>query len=127
MEKVKLPQGYNTVMPYLVLNKAEDFFAFTKEVFDAREKSRHLLDDGSLMHGEVTIGESTIMFGNASDKWPVQNAGLYVNVADADVTFQKALDNGATLLLEVSNQIYGRSGGVTDPFGNVWWITTPVV
>jgi uncharacterized glyoxalase superfamily protein PhnB len=126
MEKLKLPEGYQTVMPYLILENAIAFFDFTEKVFDAQVKMKHLLDDGSLMHGEITIGGSTIMFGNASGTWSVQNAGLYVNVVNADETFQKALDNGASLVLELSNQSYGRSGGVKDPFGNVWWITTPV-
>lgn len=125
MATLKLPEGYQTVMPYLILNNAAAFFQFTRQVFDAREKSKHLLEDGSLVHGEVMIGESTIMFGNASDQWPVQNAGLYINVSDADETFNKALQFGATVYQEVSDQPYGRSGGVKDPFGNTWWITTP--
>jgi len=31
---------------------------------------------------------------------------------------------GAVSLMEVENKDYGRSSGVTDPFGNVWWITS---
>jgi PhnB protein len=125
MAELRLPEGYQTVMPYLIINNAIDFFEFTSNVFGAKEKARHLNDDGSLMHGEVTIGGSTIMFGNASDQWPAQNAGLYIHVANADEVFQKALDNGATVYQPLSDQSYGRSGGVKDPFGNTWWITTP--
>jgi len=125
MKELKLPEGYQTVMPYLILNNAMDFFEFTKKVFDAREKERYLNEDGSLMHGEVVIGGSTIMFGNASEQWKVQTAGLYVNVVNADKTFQKAIDSGSTVVQAMSDQSYGRSGGVKDPFGNVWWITTP--
>lgn len=112
-------------MPYLILADAMDFFSFTAAVFGATEKVKHLNEDGSLMHGEVVIGDSTIMFGNASHEWAVQPAGLYVNVADADAIFRSALENGATVVMEPANQPYGRSGGVKDPFGNTWWITTP--
>ena len=119
-----IPEGYQTVMPYLILDNAIDFFSFTQNVFGAKEKARHLNEDGSLMHGEVTIGGSTIMFGNASEKWPVQNSALYIIVGNADDTFKKALDYGATEVMELSNQSYGRSGGVKDPFGNVWWVTS---
>lgn len=126
MEKMKLPQGYQTVMPYLIINNAMDFFDFTRKVFGATEKAKHLNDDSSLVHGEVTIDGSTIMFGNASAAWPAQNAGLYINVQNADEVFQKALDNGATVYQQLSDQSYGRTGGVKDPFGNTWWITTPV-
>jgi len=126
MEKIKLPEGYQTVMPYLILNDAMSFFDFTKNVFGAIEKAKHLNEDGSLMHGEVMIGGSTLMFGNASAQWHVQNSGLYINVADADEVFQKALENRATVYQPMVDQGYGRSGGIKDPFGNTWWITTPV-
>ena len=123
----KIPEGYQTVMPYLILENAEGFFDFTAKVFDAVEKSRYLTEDGSLMHGEIMIGGSTIMFGNASDRWPVQHAGLYINVADADTVYKKALEQGASAVQDMSDQSYGRTGGIRDPFGNVWWITTPLV
>jgi uncharacterized glyoxalase superfamily protein PhnB len=125
MEKLQIPEGYQTVMPYLILDNADAFFSFTAKVFDAREKLKYLNDDGSLQHGEIMIGDSTIMFGNSTKDWGVQNAGLYINVANADSVFQKALDNGAGVLQEMSDKPYGRTGGITDPFGNVWWITTP--
>jgi PhnB protein len=126
MENSDLPQGHQTVMPYLVLENALGFFDFTKNVFGAKENSKHLMEDGSLMHGEIIIGGSTIMFGNASEKWPVQNSGLFINVDDADKIFRKAIEQGAKLLMELTDQPYGRSGGVRDPFGNTWWITKPV-
>ena len=125
MQTLQLPEGYQTVMPYLILENGSGFFEFTREVFGANEKSRHLMEDGSLMHGEITIGGSTIMFGNASNKWPAQNAGLYINVINADETFKKAVEHGSRVVMEVSDQPYGRSGGIIDPFGNTWWITTP--
>lgn len=124
MHAVQLPEGYQTIMPYLILSNALQFFEFTKEVFGAKEKMKIMVGE-ELMHGEITIGGSTIMFGNASEQWPVQTSGLYINVFNADEIFQKALNHGAKLLLPLSDQSYGRSGGVTDPFGNVWWITTP--
>ena len=34
------------------------------------------------------------------------------------------MEVGATTLMEVADQSYGRSGGVQDPYGNVWWITS---
>ena len=123
MDTVQLPEGYQMVMPYLILDNAIAFFEFTEKVFGAREKTKHLLDDGSLMHGEITIGGSTVMFGNASPQWKVQTAGLYIHVLDADVVFARAMESGATEVTPVSDQSYGRSGGIMDPFGNVWWIT----
>ena len=39
-------------------------------------------------------------------------------------SFKKAIAEGATVLMELSDQNYGRTCGVTDPFGNIWWITS---
>jgi uncharacterized glyoxalase superfamily protein PhnB len=45
-------------------------------------------------------------------------------VEDADKSFEAAKDNGAEVMTELSDQDYGRTCGVTDPTGNVWWITS---
>jgi uncharacterized glyoxalase superfamily protein PhnB len=70
------------------------------------------------------IGESTIMFADVTDKYKTQTAGLFVYVDNADETFKNAIEEKATIITPVSDQPYGRSGGVTDPFGNTWWITS---
>lgn len=124
MEKVTIHTGYQTVMPYLVIKDATGFFNFMQKVFDAAEKVKIMRDDTHVMHGELQIGESTIMFADSTEEFKTQTAGLFVYVQDADETYSKALEEGATSLTAMSNQDYGRSGGVTDPFGNVWWITS---
>ena len=120
---MEIQKGHQVVMPYLVIPNAEKFYDFVQKVFDGQETARFLNDDQSLMHGEVNIGGSTIMFGNSSEQWPPQPAGLYISVENADETYKKALVNGATVVMELSDKDYGRTGGVKDPFGNVWWIT----
>ena len=125
MKTVQLPERYQHVMPYLILENAKGFLSFVKEVFDARETHVTHREDGSIMHGEVMIGDSTIMFAQASDQWGVNTAGMYVNVSDADETYKKGIAAGATSLMEVSDQSYGRSGGFKDKFGNTWWVVTP--
>lgn len=121
---MKLPEGHHQVIPYLILKNAEGFFDFTKQVFGAKERHRSYQDDKkSLRHGEISIGDSIIMFGQTSDNWGTDNAGLFIYVEDADATFKKALAAGATEVMPVTDQSYGRSGGVKDPFGNTWWIT----
>lgn len=42
-------------------------------------------------------------------------------------TYRRALDAGATSLMEPADQFYGdRNAGVRDPAGNLWWIATHV-
>lgn len=39
MADVKIPEGYQIVMPYLLIKNAAAFFDFTKDVFGATEKN----------------------------------------------------------------------------------------
>lgn len=121
---MKLPIGHQTVMPYLILNGALQFIAFTKNVFNAKSLTQALREDGTVIHAEVIIGESTIMVTDEIKEWTKQTANLFVYVPNADETFKKATDAGATIVMELSDKDYGRTCGVTDPFGNVWWITS---
>ena len=124
MENLITPAGYQTVMPYLIIKNATGFFNFVQKVFDAAEKMKIMRDDVHIMHAELPIGESTVMFSDSTDEFETQTAGLFVYVKDADETYNKALEEGASSLTAMSDQNYGRSGGVTDPFGNVWWISS---
>lgn len=124
---MNLPKGHQVVMPYLMLKGALKFIDFVKTVFNAElTTNMHKLheDNASVMHSEVTIGGSTIMFTDATGQWPEQTANLFIYVDNADETYKKAIASGATTLMELNNQDYGRTCGVTDPFGNVWWITS---
>lgn len=124
MSKIKIPEGQQAVMPYLILPNAVNFYDFVRDVFDAEETYRGLTDENQIMHGEVNINGCKIMYGQTGGQWQAQPAGLFIYVADADETFKKALSKGAKVVLEIEDKDYGRSGGVVDPFGNVWWITS---
>jgi len=46
-------------------------------------------------------------------------------VNNADAVYKRALQAGATSIMEPMDQFYGdRHGGVKDPAGNIWWIAT---
>jgi PhnB protein len=122
---MQLPEGHQTIMPYLILKDAAKFSEFAKEVFQAKVRLNKLREDGkTIMHSELTIGNSTIMFADSSEQWASQNANLFVYVSNADETYHLALDQGATSRMELTDQDYGRTCGIMDPFGNTWWITS---
>lgn len=124
MEDLNIPDGYQVVMPYLIIPNAAGFMDFAQKVFGATETHRTMRDEQVIRHAEVMIGGNTIMFADATEQFPAQPAGMFVYVADADATYQKALDNGATSIMPPADQPYGRTCGVKDPCGNTWWITT---
>jgi PhnB protein len=50
---------------------------------------------------------------------------MYVD--DVDAVVQRAVDAGATITTDVADQLWGdRSGTITDPFGQVWLISTHI-
>jgi PhnB protein len=124
MQKTNFPSDYNQVMPYLVVNNAPGFMKFMKKVFGAKEKLKHMRDETTIMHAEITIGDVVIMFADTKDPFDQRTGGFFIYVPDADATYDLAISKGASSLMPVSDQPYGRSGGVTDPYGNQWWMTT---
>lgn len=122
---MNIPAEHQTIMPYLILQGAAKFIDFTKNVFGAIEtNTKSLREDGTIMHAEITLNGSTIMVTDEITDWAKQTSNLFVYVPNADETYQKAIENGAVSLMGLSDQDYGRTCGVTDPFGNVWWITS---
>ena len=126
MSTINIPENYQAVMPYLIVQNAAKFIQFTQTVFGATEQFKTIRDEQTVMHAEININGSTIMFADCTDMYQQQNAGMFVYVESCDETYQKALDNGAENIMPPADQSYGRSAGVKDPFGNTWWITNPL-
>jgi len=122
---MEIPSRHQAVMPYLIIKGASKFLEFAQNVFHAELAYSTPREDGdTIMHAEMQISGSTIMFAEATEQWDTQPANLFIYVNDADETYHQAISNGATTVNELSDQDYGRTCGVTDPFGNVWWITS---
>lgn len=122
-----IPEGYHSVTPYLVVPGAGRLIEFLKEAFKAEEVERMSQPDGTVLHAEVRIGDSIIMMGESSDKFPAMPAAIYLYVPDVDAVYKRALAAGAASTMEPANQFYGdRNAGVKDPSGNLWWIATHV-
>ena len=124
MEKLSIPEGHQQVMPYLIIENAASFMDWMRNVFDAQERYKAMRDEILIMHAELRIGDSVIMLADATEQWKISTSGLFVYVHNADEVYQKALAAGAVSIMEPSDQSYGRSCGVKDPFGNTWWITS---
>jgi PhnB protein len=60
-------------------------------------------------------------------RWPAQPGTVLLYVEDADAIYRAALAAGGVSIQEMTTQFYGdRSGGVRDPSGVTWWISTHV-
>ncbi|PCJ87475.1 MAG: glyoxalase [Flavobacteriales bacterium] len=122
-----IPDGYNNVNAYLMVDDVEKLLDFLKNAFDAEEFERIATPDGAIMHAEVRIGDSVIMIGPAKDELGATHSMLYVYVEDTNAIYQRALQAGATSIMEPADQFYGdRNAGVKGPCGNLWWIATHI-
>ena len=85
------------------------------------------MPDGTIAHGDLRIGDSHVMLGEAGGPWAPQPCSIYLYLSDCDGVYAQALAAGGTSIQEPKTQFYGdRHGGVKDPCGNTWWIATHV-
>ena len=81
-----IPDNYPRVSPYLIVKDVKRTMDFLKYVFRAEGREKLTLPDGTVNHGEVSIGNSVIMMGKATENNQQQNAMLYIYVEDTDAT-----------------------------------------
>ena len=69
MSSSKLPAGYHTVTPTLVVRDAAAAIDFYERAFGAEEVNRMAGPDGKIMHAEIRIGDSLVMLGEENEQW----------------------------------------------------------
>ena len=123
-----VPDGYQTVIPYLIIPDVAKVIDFLKQTFDAEEtQQRTTRPDGAVMHAEVRIGDSRIMFGEPMGDFKPMPSSVYLYLNEVDATYKRAIAAGGTSLMEPADQFYGdRKAGVRDPAGNIWWMATHI-
>jgi PhnB protein len=122
-----IPAGYHTVNAYLTVRDAPGLIQFLERAVDATVVERLDFPDGKIMHAEVRIGDSNVMISEAGEQMGPIPSHLYLYVQDADSVYRKAVEAGATSVMEPASQFWGdRMGGVKDPWGNLFWIGTHI-
>lgn len=110
------------------MHGAERFVEFLEATFDGEELGRSNRPDGKIANAQIRIGTSTLMVSEAPEKYKNMCGAYYLYVENADASMARAIENGAVLEMEVDDMPYGdRQGGVTDPFGNIWWLSQRLV
>ena len=120
--------GFHTITPYLVIPRAAQLIDFLKASFAATERLRVPISDGSdlIMHAEVSIGDSIVELADANDAFPAAPTAIHLYLNDADASYDRAIQAGATSIYPVADQHWGdRQGAVKDASGNIWYIAKP--
>ena len=130
-----IPDGYQSVTPYLIVSGAAKALEFYKRAFGAKERMRLPMPEGRIGHAEIEIGGSVIML---ADEFPQMGAkspqtiggtpvGICLYVTDVDAVFKQAIAAGGKQEKPLQNQFYGdRSGTLIDPFGHKWTVATHI-
>jgi PhnB protein len=135
-EVKKIPDGYHSITPMLIVKDGLKAIEYYKKVFGAIDKGTMMMPDNkSVAHAELLIGDSKIML---SDEFPEMKSlspttiggspvSLYLYVEDVDKTFNLAITEGGKSLFPVQDRFYGdRHGSILDPFGHIWSIATHI-
>lgn len=132
-EVKKIPEGYHSITPALIVKNGDAAIEFYKKGFGAEERCRMKSPDGRVAQAELKLGDSVFML---SDEYPEMKChspnsiggspvSMYVYVEDVDSLFDKAVSAGAKVLDPVKDQFWGdRHGRLEDPFGHLWSIAT---
>jgi PhnB protein len=130
-----IPEGYHSLNPYLAVDDAASAIDYYKQAFGAKEKVIMPGPDGKIGHAELEIGDSIVMLADpnpqSATKSPSElggsTGGLMLYTEDVDATVQKAVEKGATIVMQVEDMFWGdRFGTITDPFGHIWYVATHV-
>ena len=118
--------NFPNIAPYFLVKGAPQFIDFLVSAFEGTERIRVPRPDGSIMHGEVAIGNSVIELGDANEQYPSHPMTTHLYVPDADATYARALEAGATPVYAPTDEHPSgdRWGEAKDPFGNTWYIAT---
>ncbi|MFJ6405698.1 VOC family protein [Streptomyces hydrogenans] len=121
------PEGYTSVAPWVVTDDTGALLDFVAAVFGGEELARVPVEDGTVGHGEIRVGDTVVLAFDRRPDWPAMPSLLRIYVPDADAAMAAAVLHGAEVVTEVADSAWGDRGGrVRDPFGNIWWVTSRV-
>jgi PhnB protein len=135
MSTKAIPDGYDALIPSLIVRDAAKAIDFYKEVFGATELMRMNHSDSSkIAHAEIKIRDHVLMLGDEcpemgalapqpASTMPPRSVMIYVH--DVDAVYQKALAKGAKPMMPPMDMFWGdRFGKFVDPFGHLWGVAT---
>ena len=130
-----IPHGMHTVTPHLIVSDAHKAIDWYVKAFGAVENSRLAAPDGKVLHAQITIGDSPVMFSEEMTECnnfsPVALKGspvtLHIYVEDVDSAFDRAVKAGAEVIMPPMDMFWGdRYGVLKDPSGHQWSLATHV-
>ena len=135
MSVSKIPPGFHTVTPSLIVRNAAQAIEFYKKALGAEERMVMKDPQGNVSHAEIRIGDSILFITDESPAMGTKSpqtlggtaSNLYLYVEDVDSAFKRAVEAGGKATMPVSDMFWGdRFGQFVDPYGHSWGLSTHV-
>lgn len=119
-----IPEGYNTVNPFIITENSVELLKFISAVFGGEEQKEALTydSDGLVLHSEIKLGNSMILIADRKPDWAVTPGFLQIYVADVEKTLEKAEKLGAKIVTKPTEFIGVKFSRMLDSQGNLWWV-----
>jgi uncharacterized glyoxalase superfamily protein PhnB len=123
------------IIPVLVYEDIEAGHDYLVETFGFTSGGLHRLDDGTVVHGEVVLGDAVVWLHAVTSEHQMESprhhtsshGGLSVHIPDVDAHYEKSRAAGAHIDSEPTDKEYGlREYGARDLEGHRWWFATPL-
>lgn len=124
-----------TLTPHLCCRNAQEAVEFYIQAFGAESRGQHSMPDGRLMHAELSIDGAVFYL---VDEFPEQGGlsphalggtpvTLFLRVPDCESAFARAVQAGCEVRMPLEDMFWGeRWGLLSDPYGHLWSISTPI-
>lgn len=118
---------HHNITTFIRVRGAAKFIDFMKRAFGATELMRADGPEGQVRHSVIRIVDSAVAASDAREEAP-SRVTLYLYVPDVDAWYDRAVRAGAQPTLPPTDHAYGdRGAGVTDEWGNFWYMATPLL
>jgi len=129
------------VTPYLTVRGGKAAIEFYKKAFGAKVGMLMMADDKQrVMHATLLLNGAAVMLSDVFDEFPQMTGGarpplevggpsvtVHLEVPAVDQAWAKAMKAGAREVMPLADQFWGaRYGQLSDPFGHVWSMASPI-
>lgn len=130
-----IPQGMSGFVPYLIVQNVDQAIEFYVKAFNGTKSTCLRMADGSVLHAEVRVGDTTIMMSEENEEWDMKSAKtlggcpmtMTLYVEDVDSAAKVAEAAGMKVLRPIEDHFYGdRMAMFEDPYGYKWCLGSHV-
>lgn len=124
MSTTSRPAGHSALNPFFITDDAEGLIAFLRAVLGGEEHpdARTIDIDGLLLHAELEVEGTTLMFAERKPGWPRLPQLTQVYVADLEAVLERALERDARIVTRPTDFFGTKFSRMLDPWGNLWWV-----